>query len=102
MKLNFGYKILKKMNGQPFDKSLSYEIEAYSDASSNGYGGYMYMVNMNDTDTIGRWSPGEVNTSSSWREAEAISRVLQENSNKMAGKTIKWFCDNKKCDLHIE
>ena len=65
----------------------------YSDASVSGYGGYT--VTLGGSETTGLWTSEEANQSSSWREAEAVLRVLQENKQKLAGNSIEWFCDNK-------
>ena len=46
-------------------------------------------------EVIGVWSQGERSRSSSWREAEAVKRVLNSNLDQVRGKKVKVYSDNK-------
>ena len=74
------------------------EIEAFSDASGFGYGGYISLCAgalSEGTEVFGAWGPYEKLLSSTYREAEAVRRVLNSNADLLHGKTVKWFSDNK-------
>ena len=93
--INFWLQNIRIKNGQSFDNQDAHIISytCYSDASVSGYGGYT--VTLRGSETTGLWTSEEANQSSSWREAEAVLRVLQENKQILAGNTFEWFCDNK-------
>ena len=44
---------------------------------------------------FGVWSGCEREMSSTWREAEAVKRVMQSNITDIKGKKVKVFSDNK-------
>ena len=41
------------------------------------------------------WTQGERSRSSSWRESEAVKRVLNSNLDQVRGKKVKVYSDNK-------
>ena len=43
----------------------------------------------------GQWSECESQASSTWRELEAINRILQAYSKLMKEETVKWLTDNQ-------
>lgn len=47
------------------------------------------------TEVLGTWSQSERAKSSTWREAEAVSRVLCGIANSIRGHKVKLFCDNR-------
>ncbi|KAL5021412.1 hypothetical protein ScPMuIL_000567, partial [Solemya velum] len=47
------------------------------------------------TEVLGTWSQSERAKSSTWREAEAVSRVLSGIANSIRGHKVKLFCDNR-------
>ena len=72
----------------------------YSDASDVPYGGYA--VGFGPEVAHGQWLTEEEQMSSTWREAEAINRVLQSYAGKLQGETVKWFTDNQAVTFVIE
>ena len=72
----------------------------YSDASDSGYGGYTVDVGIHIAQ--GQWSESESQASSTWRELEAINRILQAYSKLMKGETVKWLTDNQNVVRIIE
>ena len=74
------------------------EIDAFSDASAVGYGGYLSLCAgalAEGTEVFGAWNHVEKLSSSTYREAEAVRRVLNSHVNILQGKKVKWFSDNK-------
>ena len=49
----------------------------------------------NEGKVVGRWLEGEKHRSSSWREAEALSRVLKSYGDMLKRKSVKVLSDNK-------
>lgn len=70
----------------------------YSDASGTGYGGYV--VNIIDNEVMGRWNSVESIQSSTWRELEAVYRVLLTLLDILQGQKVKWYTDNQNI-VHI-
>ena len=91
---------IESLNG----KEMRYKAGAvrlvYSDASNTGYGGYT--VGIGSTVAQGQWSESESQTSSTWRELEAINRILQAYSKTLQGETVKWLTDNQNVVRIIE
>ena len=74
------------------------DIKMYCDASSVGFGGYLVSDAehlLNDTGMYDSWSEGEMSQSSTWRELEEVHRVFCHNIDKVKGKSVKVFTDNK-------
>ncbi|XP_053391932.1 uncharacterized protein LOC128554660 [Mercenaria mercenaria] len=65
----------------------------YSDASRTGYAGYE--VSTVTGVSHGIWDFEESNKSSTWRELEAVYRVLQSLAHILAHRRVKWFSDNQ-------
>ena len=60
----------------------SCEVDAFSDASDVGYGGYLSLCARalsEGTEVFGAWDDGEKPSSSTYRETEAVRRVLNSN-----------------------
>lgn len=70
-----------------------YSCIVYSDASGIGFGGYA--VSISDTEVMGSWNSVESLKSSTWRELEAVYRVLLSLLVTLQGETIKWYTDNQ-------
>ena len=66
---------------------------AFSDASKNGFAGYI--VDVNNSITHGLWAENEKKRSSTWRELKAIEMVLSSQINKFKNSRVKWFSDNQ-------
>ena len=114
--INFWNNEVKNLNDKGFNVEYKdeYEIEAFSDASADGYGGYVSLCAgalAEGTEVIGSWNQEEAQQSSTWREAEAVQRVLKTNVEILQNNKVKWFTDNqnvkriiksgsKKPDLH--
>lgn len=62
-------------NGQNIWHSPSAIRVAYSDASDNGYGGYM--VELGCHIAQGQWFSQEAKLSSTWQELQVVLKVLQ-------------------------
>lgn len=48
-----------------------------------------------ESEVIGTWNDSEKGKSSTWREAEAVKRVIFSNAGYLKGKKVKVFTDNK-------
>lgn len=70
-----------------------YSCIVYSDASGIGFRGYA--VSISDTEVMGSWNSVESLKSSTWRELEAVYRVLLSLLVTLQGETIKWYTDNQ-------
>jgi len=66
-------------------------IVMYCDASGAGFGGYIASVDASDVE--GCWS--ESGLSSTWRELEAINRVMRSSMESLEGRDIVVNTDNK-------
>ena len=53
-------------------------------------------------EVIGVWNAQERAKSSTWRETEAVRRVLLSNVNQLRGKNVKFFSDNKNVQSVLE
>ena len=53
-------------------------------------------------EVIGVWNVQERVKSSTWRETEAVRRVLLSNVNQLRGKNVKVFSDNKNVQFVLE
>ena len=69
------------------------QLDLCSDASDSGYGGYTVNIGLHIAQ--GQWSESESQANSTWRELEAINRILQAYSKLMKGETVKWLTDNQ-------
>lgn len=65
----------------------------FCDASGAGFGGYI--ENNEDSDVIGCWSDTECGLSSTWRELEAVHRVLNSSLERLKGQRVLVHTDNK-------
>ena len=63
------------------------------DASGAGFGGYL--EGEKDSQVIGCWSESECELSSTWRELEAVHRVLNSKTESLEGQTVLVQTDNK-------
>ena len=84
--------------GLNMECDVQVEIEAYSDASAVGYGGYISLgagACLEGTEVVGAWDCEEAEQSSSWREISAVERVLKSNIEALENKKVKWFTDNQ-------
>lgn len=68
----------------------------FSDASDVGFGGYVNTGSEDEPlEMYGGWSLSEQVESSTWRELEAIKRIILNFSNILKGKSIRVYTDNK-------
>ena len=81
------------VNGQSMWFAASAVRVVYSDASGFAFGGYC--VQHANKLVHGSWSPEECTKSSTWREIEAVRRVLEEIAPLLAGLCVKWCSDNQ-------
>ena len=84
--------------GLSFEINNETEIDVFSDASAIGYGGYVSLCAgalVEGTEVIGSWTVQESVQSSTWREVEAVQRVIKTNAQMLENRTVKCFTDNK-------
>jgi hypothetical protein len=86
------------LSGRDLSIIEQYSSIVYSDASGTGYGGYV--VNIIDNEVMGRWNSVESIQSSTWRELEAVYRVLLSLLDILQGQKVKWNTDNQNI-VHI-
>ncbi|CAC5415989.1 unnamed protein product [Mytilus coruscus] len=79
---------IEKINGRELHIVEQYSSVVYTDASGIGYGGYL--VKATDEENMGSRHDVEKLKSSTWRELEAVYRVLQSISFSLQGQTVKW------------
>ncbi|KAJ8317957.1 hypothetical protein KUTeg_003048, partial [Tegillarca granosa] len=91
---------ITKRNGQYIDCFTEFDYRVYSDASSTGYGGFI--VENEKYEIFGSWSHLEMSESSTWRELEAVKRILFSCENCPEGQYIQWYTDNKSVVSIIE
>ena len=85
-KLEDGLVALESTN---IDKSI-----VFCDASGAGYGGFI--EGNIDSEVVGSWTESESGLSSTWRELEAVHRVLHSSINSLEGQKVIVNTDNKK------
>ena len=90
--LVFWHSNLANLNGQLFTYTYSCTKIVYSDASDFGFGGYVEQ--MPGQEYSGYWSAVEAAKSSTWRELEAVRRLLLLFAKGLEGHTVKWMVDN--------
>ena len=74
------------------------DLYLYSDASGEGYGGYLTSSDgerISGTKVYGNWMHDESFQSSTWRELEAVRRVMFSNTDKVSGQSLQVVSDNK-------
>ena len=91
--LQFWLKHIHDLNGQNFKVNVSCDIEFFSDASDYGFGGFIsYGMNQNSS---GCWTDSESEKSSTWRESQAVNKLLLRFACALEGHTVRWNVDNK-------
>ena len=53
------------------------------------------MIDIGPEIAHGQWSPVESQQSSTWRELEAVKRILSSWAHKLVNENVKWFTDNQ-------
>ena len=74
------------------------DLKLYCDASGEGYGGYLTSSDdkrISGTTVFGNWFSDESKESSTWRELEAVRRVMFSNKTKLTGQSVEVISDNK-------
>ena len=93
--LNFWDTNLDVLNGKKlFDQPQSFDAIVYSDASAQGYGGYV----ISDKDKLicqGQWASDEKAESSTWRELKAVHNMLLSVGSTLQGHKLQWHTDNQ-------
>ncbi|XP_070536512.1 uncharacterized protein [Ptychodera flava] len=90
--LNFWLHNVKELNGSPLTCNVP-TCTVYTDASAVGFGGYI--DGECGTEMSGYWSTHESKKSSTWRELEAVYRVIQSFKGDLKGTTVKLLTDNQ-------
>ena len=87
--------------GQLTDQS-SAQISIFCDAPDSGYGCHLtdYFTDEQCLSLYGFWNVGEQKQSSTWRELEAVRRVLEQSVDKIRDMSVEVFCDNQNVE-HI-
>ena len=71
-------------------------FHVFCDASEIGFGGHLTTGSEDEpVEIYGSWSREEQAQSSTWRELEAVNRVLRNVVNKLNGKFVRVYTDNK-------
>ena len=65
----------------------------FSDASSTGYGGFVSGAKY--TACSGNWTEAEARESSTWRELQAVQKILPRLISSLERKSVRWNTDNK-------
>ena len=91
--LNFWERNLAALNGYKIKGNPLTSKIVYSDASDNGYGGYI-VQRLSSVLAQGSFTPEENLTSSNYRELLAVKFVLQSVGVHLKNETVKWFSDN--------
>ncbi|VDI74251.1 Hypothetical predicted protein [Mytilus galloprovincialis] len=79
------------------------DVNMFSDASGEGYGGYIAEAgNSKMVEMFGAWDAHETNMSSTWRELEAVHRVLKTNLPTLNGQSVKIHTDNKNVETILK
>jgi hypothetical protein len=84
-----------------FEEPQKFDTMAYSDASGQGYGGYVVSDKQNLV-CQGHWTENEKAKSSTWRELKAVSNMLLAIGNKLQGHRVQWYTDNQNVVRIIE
>jgi hypothetical protein len=71
----------------------------FCDASEIGFGGHLTIGSEDEpVEIYGSWFREEQAKSSTWRELDAVNRVLRNVINKLNGKFVRVYTDNKTND----
>lgn len=84
--LIFSKENLRTLNGSNLHTCSDSEKYLFCDGSGAGFGGFM--LGMADSEVTGSWSESESALSSTWREFEAVYRVLQSSIGYLEGQTV--------------
>ena len=77
--------------GKPQDHRVLLPVASYIDTSvDNGQNKRLF-----DSEVVGSWTDSESSKSSTWRETEAVRRVIKSNADTLANKNVKVYSDNK-------
>ena len=72
------------------------DFHIFCDASETGFGGHLTTGSEDEPlEIYGTWSIEERRKSSTWRELEAVKRVIQNVITHVSGKKIRVYTDNK-------
>ena len=85
---------------ESLDASCVCNFDLVCDASDVGFGGYIdmfssYYDKVSVGHVYGSWASEESLHSSTWRELEAVNRVLKSNISCLKNETIRVIFDNK-------
>lgn len=93
--LQFWDKNVGQLNGKKlFDEPHVFDSVVYSDASEQGFGGYV--VSAKHTLVCqGQWQINERGKSSTWRELKAVHNMLLSIGHSLRGHKVQWHTDNQ-------
>ena len=86
---------MSQLNGKKlFDKLHVFESVVYSDASEQGFRGYVISAKHNLV-CQGQWAANERGKSSTWRELKAVHNMLLSIGQSLRGHNVQWHTDNQ-------
>lgn len=100
IEMGFWLKYVRDLNGVKLKNVVEYAYSVYTDASSEGYGGYVEQ--RENSEVLGTWSEAEKSKSSTWRELETVNRVLRSTVTCLEGQSVQWYTDNRNVVSIIE
>ena len=92
--LKFWLEGLRESNGFRMKENLLTSKIVFSDASADGYGGYL-VHRLDKIVARGKFSNLEINTSSTYRELLAVKFVLQSIRRFLLNERVQWNTDNQ-------
>lgn len=93
--LQFWDKNVGQLNGKKlFDEPHVFDSVVYSDASEQGFGGYVVSAKHNLV-CQGQWAANEKGKSSTWRELKAVHNMLLSVGHSLRGHKVQWHTDNQ-------
>ena len=80
------------------------QVNMFSDASGEGYGGYIAIEASGEKtgEVYGAWDAQESCMSSTWRELEAVNRLLKSNKSNLSGQGVKVHTDSKNVETILK
>ena len=94
--VNFWIENIDDVNGLKFKPDFKWGRLVYSDASGVGYGGFTVAGHAGKPlISKGNWDVIEQGKSSTWRELEAVNRILAGLGQNMVGHMVRWRTDNQ-------
>ena len=91
--INFWVQNIDEVNGYELKRKHAHTKVVYSDASENGFGGYI-AEHLGDVIAKGSFTGSEKETSSTFRELLAVKQVLSSLITHLKHESVLWYTDN--------